>query len=668
MGGSAATPTLRVNGPVKGTRSGPLRAPRGRPPARALLATTLLLSALAGPSPARAEAETEPTPASGGALRVTADPPRLVLGRDGTAELRIAAPAEVEDLTVTVSVGRVENVRRVPGGFAARYRPPAERYPQVALVAAVGRWPRGACDGWLAIPLAGQGGARVRGEPGQEVSLRIGNRIFPGQVGQDGVALIPVVVPPGVREGHHNFTPVDLDVPDTLLVHGALDRPTVRVDRKEQLRFFVYVVAPHGAARRSDVPVVEASRGVVAITPREAGAFEGTWALPPGTAGEERLTLRAPGGSAARAVVRLVTLAGPPATVAVSFDRSALVAGEGDEIQVTARALDAAGNPAPAALVMASELGTFGPAEDLGPGAVASRLKVPAGFGGRRELIVSARAPSSGISGARTLTLVPAPAATVTLSPDRGVYRADGRTEVELALAVRDRFGNPVWGVPRVSSGHGQITRLAPSAPGDWRVSYRPEPVRGRVSDVVAAELGPVRGEADVLLVPPLRPGGLLVSAGALGFGNGSAGGLSLGAGVELPVPEAWTLPPSLRAGWRLDALGLAGGGGDRGLGILAGAVVRGEVRHGPEWFASATAGAWLGVAGRSGRAGAAPALRLAMGAALPVRNGAPFVEVGLLGAGRTPLDGTAAVQLSVGYRWDLPGAGHRTTAFLGEE
>jgi len=92
---------------------------------------------------------------------------------------------------------------------------------------------------------------------------------------------------------------------------------------------------------------------------------------------------------------------------------------------------------------------------------------------------------------------------------------------------------------------------------------------------------------------------------------------------------------------------------------------VRGEVRHGPEWFASLTAGPWLGVAGRSGRAGAAPAVRLGLGAALPLRRGAPFVELGLLGTGHTPLDGQAAVQLSLGYRWDLPRDGGGGAAAL---
>ncbi len=150
--------------------------------------------------------------------RSPADPPRLVLGRDAGAELHIAAPPDVEEVAITCNAGRVENVRRQPGGgFTARYRPPPERFPQVAIVSALGRGASGPVDGWLAIPLAGQGDARVRGQPGSEVILRIGDRSFgPGRVADDGVALIPVVVPPGVKEGHQGFTALDLEVPETL--------------------------------------------------------------------------------------------------------------------------------------------------------------------------------------------------------------------------------------------------------------------------------------------------------------------------------------------------------------------------------------------------------------------------------------------------------------------
>jgi hypothetical protein len=624
---------------------------------------TLLLCAAAGPDPRAAPDQDEPAPASGGALRLTADPPRLVLGKDPGAELRVAAPADLEELSITASVGRVEGARRLPGGgFAARYLAPAERFPQVAILSAVGRGPRGAADGWLAIPLSGQGDARVHGAPGEDVSLRIGDRTFgPVRVGADGLAQVPVVVPPGVREGHHGFAAVDLRVPETGLIHAAVDRTALRADRREQVRFFVYVVAPQGAARRGDPPVVEPSRGVVTLAPREPGAFEGTWSLPPGPAGEERLAFRIPGAPASRCAVHVTAVAGPPVALELAFDRGAVVAGEAAEVQVTARALDAVGNPAAATLELAAEEGELSPAQEAGPGVVQARLRVPPAFGGRNELVVVARAPSTALSSARTLTLTPGPVASAVLSPDDGVFRGDGRSEVVLTLELRDRFGNPVPGVPAVRAVRGGIRSLAPAGPGLWRIRYTAAAVAERVPDRVEVELGGVRASADLLLVPP-RTAALLASAGGLAGVSGPSGPW-LSAGAELPLPASLSLPPTISAGWRLELLGFAGGGAgredDRAVALLAGGVLRNELRHGPEWWASATAGALFATADRPGasvRWGAAPALRLGVGAGIPVRGGTPFLELGFLGSTHTPVGSVAAVTLSIGYRHDLAG------------
>lgn len=268
--------------------------------------TARLLAAVLAAAPLVARAQ-EPAPGAGGVLRITAEPPRLLLGRDAGAELRIQAPPEVEELAVLPSAGRVEGVRRLSGGgFTARYLPPPDRAPQVAILAALGRTARGAVDGWLAIPLSGQGEARVRTAPGAEITLDIAGRAFgPRRADAQGVAVIPVVVPPGVTEAHHGFRPVDLKVPERPLLHAVADRSAVRADRAEQVRVYAYVVAPHGAARRGDVPVLEPSRGSVQVAAREPGAFVATWSLPPGAVGTDRLVVRLPGSAVSRAELRL---------------------------------------------------------------------------------------------------------------------------------------------------------------------------------------------------------------------------------------------------------------------------------------------------------------------------------------------------------------------------
>jgi hypothetical protein len=624
----------------------------------------LALLALAGlPGLARAQAD---TPASGGALTVAAEPAQLVLGRDLGAELRVAAPPEVAELSITASVGKVDGVRRLPGGgFTARYHAPAERYPQVAIVAAVGRAGAACLDGWLAVPLAGQGDARVRGIPGADVSLRIGERSFgPGRVGGDGIAVLPVVVPPGVREGHQGFTAVDLHVPETTLVHAVLERSAAQADRSDGLRFLVYVIAPHGAARRGEAPIVEATRGSAVLRPREPGAFEGTWTLPPGLAGEERLTVRLEGSPASKVVLRAVTAPGPAAAVALAFDHPAIVAGSVEEVGVTARAFDAAGNPVASVVVFSADAGAL-TQEQAGPGAARATVRLGPRFRGRGQIVVQAKALTTGVTAEAPLPLQAAPPATARLRPARAYTDGDGRSDAQLTLEVRDAFGNLAAGTPRVTASAGAAPRLEPLERGRWAVRWRGEATDPPAPARLEATLGEARAEASVWAMPDARrQGALFLGAGGLVplAGGGKAGG-SLLLGVELPGPAVRVLSPERSLGLRVEVLAAARGrsvpGGsqqERSAAVLAGPVLKGLLPP-ARWFAGVTAGALWGTAvppGRSARGGLAPALRLSLGVAAPVGRTAPFLELSLLSAGHTPAGGLTALLLSLGVRHDL--------------
>jgi hypothetical protein len=650
-------------------------ARRPRPADR--LARVALAAALAALAAGARAADA--VPAAGGALRISAEPHRLVLGRDGGAELRIAAPAEVEDLALAASAGRIEAVRRLPGGgFAARYRPPADRIPQVAIVSALGRTARGLLDGWLALPLSGRGDARIRTRPGARIALRIGDETFgPRAAGADGVAVIPLVVPPGVRQAHQGFTPVDLHVPETPLVHAILDRATVHADRSETVRVLAYVVAPHGAARRGDVPVFEPTRGAVAFAAREPGAFEGTWTLPPGAAGEERLAVRLPGSIVSRVVLRVEALTGPAATVAVGFDRDALTAGAGDGVKVVARVLDGGGNAVAAPLELAADLGALEGVTESGPGAVTARLVVPPSFGGRRAVVVTARSPTARLAGARTLLLVPGAAAVARISPDDAVLVADGARAATLRVAAADRFGNPVAGSPpEVRAARGRILGVE-AADGGWVVRYRPPAVSGRAEDRVEARLGEASARAELLLVPPRTGASASAWAGVAADARGRFVGPRAGLAAELASPVA-ALPPALAFAWRVEAEGLgaerevpAAPARPRGSvrllsgALLAGGALHHDLRHAHVW-ASATGGALLGRADPSdaaARTGVGPAGRLAVGAALPLRPGAPYLEASVLAAGGGPAGAFAAFGLSAGVRFDLEGVPWRRSS-----
>lgn len=599
----------------------------------------LLAAAVAGaPGEVRAH-----DPAVGPPLQVVAEPAQLVLARDAGADLRISTPADVEDVSVTTSAGRIEDVRRLPsGGFTARYVSPASRVPQVAIVAAVARTPRGTVDGWVAIPCFGQADARVRAAPGAEIELTVGGRKFgPRTAGSDGLAVISIVVPPGVREAHHGFKPIDLGVPETSLLHAVLERTTGHADRTERVRALAWVVAPHGAARRGDAPVFEASRGSVAVTERQPGEIEAVWTLPPGRAGEERLVVRLASSAVSRSVLRLETAKGPPAVVAVSFDRSDAVAGAEEGVGVTVRALDAGGNPVQAAIALDADGATITDVREPEPGLILARLRAPASLGRRTEAVVHASAPEAGISGTRTLPLVPGPPARAWLE---GVRPVRSGREAVLTLRVADAGGNPVSPTPAVTADRGKIVAVQAAGAGTWRVRWAVPAVDIPSLARVVATAGGAQATAEPVLLPRRPAVSVDGFAGGWWDARGRASGAHLGAALDFPAHPEREAPLGFELAWRgeLDAAWLDT---RSGLAILGGGSASRVLGPNVAMRASASGGAWLA----SG--GAAPAARLGIGVGLERRGFAPFVETAVLAAAGGADGAFAAITLSAGVR-----------------
>jgi len=660
----------------------PLRAARAAAAALALLLAALApaggaLAGAAGAIPAFSPPGAA-GPGGGGALRVTASPPRLVLGTDGSAELRIDAPDEVQELNLTVTAGRIEGLRRLPsGGFTARYRPPAERHPQVAIVAAAASPGSGLLDGWLAIPLDGQGDARVPAPPGAEVTLQVADRSFgPRRAGADGVAVVPVIVPPGVREAHQGFKPIDLRVPETSLLYAALDRTALLADRVERVRVIAYVVAPHGAARRGDEPLFEPSRGSVTVRAREPGAFEAIWSVPPGPAGEERLAVSLPGSAVSRRVLRVRSSPGQPAAVAIAFDREVVVAGEAEAVTVTARALDAAGNPVAAELEIGADGGVVTSAVDRAPGVREARVVLGPRFGGRRALVVTASSPGGGVAAERVLPLRPAAPVVARLQSDDVLF-ADGAREARLRVSVLDRYDNEITVAPRVTAARGRVAAVEPDAAGGYAIRYVGPRVDGREADRLAFDVLGLEAEAPVLLAPPRGPLGAVLTVGGFSDVRGRFAGARTGLALERegvrqdrPGSPAQPAVGDLVLSARLEVeLGGYGGlrvarGPSRGQDafglaatLLAGVAAARELRAGPTLFASATAGvhfARVDPAAAPPTSGFAPAGRLGLGVGWRRRSRMPFLEASILAAGPARAGAFAALALSAGLRFDL--------------
>jgi hypothetical protein len=575
---------------------------------------------------------------------MTADPAQLLLGRDAGADVRVTVPDDAESVAISASVGRVEDVRKIGAGrWAARFVAPAGRIPQVAIVAAVARTPRGSPDGWIAIPCSGQAEARVRAAPGSEIVLDVGGRRFgPRTTGKDGVAVIPIVVPPGVREAHHGFKPIDLNVPEMPLLHAVLDRAAVLADRPERVRVLAWIVAPHGAARRGDAPVFEPTRGTVTVAERQPGEVEAVWTLPPGRAGEERMVVRLAGSPVSREVLRLDVVVGPPAVVAVSFDRDAAVAGGAEGVAVTVRALDAGGNPVRAALAVEGEGAALEDVREPEAGVATARLRVPASLGGRTAAVVRARVVDAGVSGTRTLALVAGPPAHASLAPSAGPVRSG--VETELTLRVSDEGGNPVSPRPQVTGERARILGVEAAGAGTWRVRWVAPAVETAGRARIVATTGGVDAVAEPVLLPP-RPGAAVgVSLGGADDLRGGDWRPSFAAAVDFAAGPARALPLGVELAWRAEGQGTRVGGRP-GIALLGGGSASRVLGPTVVVRTSASVGAWL----TSGAV--APAARLALDAGLERRGPAPFVEAALLGATDGRDGAFAAFTISAGIR-----------------
>ena len=216
-------------------------------------------------------------PAGGGALRVVAEPSRSCSG---------ATRAPTVDPDAAGGRGDLGHGERRPDRAAWRPRragsPRASSRPPSSLAGRDRRRHRPRRGGparRLARDPALRTGRRARAREPRRArhAAHRGSHVRPGITGEDGVAVIPVVVPPGVREAH-GFRPVDLHVPETALVHAVAHGAAVQADRTEQVRV-VAVRAPHGAARAGTCRC--SSRRAARSRSRASGAFEVVWTPPP---------------------------------------------------------------------------------------------------------------------------------------------------------------------------------------------------------------------------------------------------------------------------------------------------------------------------------------------------------------------------------------------------
>ena len=474
------------------------------------------------------------------ALEVPAAP--LVAGRGAPTTLKLhvrdaaGRPARAA-LRVAASVGRLGPLRETATGeYTLTYTPPDEKYPEVAIVAALS-----VADGaFTAAPirLAARVTVNGEGEPGARMTIAVDGRDFPTTtVGADGKFSVPIVVPPGGRAtgvsidklGNQQRREIDLALPPfPHLLIGAVP-PTLPADGAARAEVVAFAVDARGNPERRALPPLSASAGTLSA-PTSHGDGSTTWTLTaPSTIGTHAVTLRA-GGATTSVTLR----PGPPRTIEVLTPKEPLPAGLDAAVSVDARVLDADGSPVPGArLTAALEGGRVLGTSERGGGLYAIELVPPRDAGrGTAQLHVEVAGVAPGPP--RRVTLHPLP------------RTPDGRLTAE--AWVDDDLGLPCAGarVELAAPGAGgsvAVETVTADRYGTARVSFAAPPARLFRVTAQPAELPGVAAALDYLVV-----GGVVHAVGSTaGGGVVEAGEPPSFPSVDAPLPLRPAAPLDLR-------------------------------------------------------------------------------------------------------------------------
>jgi len=472
---------------------------------------------------------------------VEVQPRVLALGGGETARVVVRSGGAPRLVT---SAGALAPPREIePGVFEAVLAPPLEAHPQLALVAAFA--PGGVGFAWL--PLVGRGVAIARTEPNATITVQIRGRVFgPAAADAEGVAQVPVEVPPGVRFAMHRGKPLDLRVPPLRQAYVVVDAAALRADRAEAVTVYAFAATPEGAPWAGAPLELSASAGRLG-PPREIGpgAIAAEWTLSPGAAGDVSIEARRPGVPVARLAV--ARAAGPPARVAVRLGAERAAAGD-PAVDVIVEISDAAGNRVDGDVVLRASFGAISTPVREETGVVRASLSLPERLDGRAEAAVEATLGE--LEDRRTIALSPAAAAAIEVTVEPTELTADGKEASEVRVSLTDRFGNGVDDpAPAVETGRGGVTAVSRDGPGRFRTRYAPRRVRADGQDAVVVRAGELVATAPVRLFEPPRQLAATVRAGALHAFGGFTAPYVAGA------IEAW--PVRFAGAWGV-SLGLA--------------------------------------------------------------------------------------------------------------
>jgi hypothetical protein len=220
----------------------------------------------------------------------TADPQQFVLGRaDAGSELTVRASASAK-VSITASVGSVEEVKREGNLFRAHYRPPKVNTPAVALLLAQVEEGGERQLRWLALALSGSDTMEIETRPGADISVEVAGRTFgPVEANEKGIAALRLVVPPGVskgtlritdKAGNTNQKPLDLEPPP--FTHLRIAARGEWASAASPLELEIFAVRPDGTPDDGARIEISAPDGEVEVLDRiDHGVYLARYLPPP---------------------------------------------------------------------------------------------------------------------------------------------------------------------------------------------------------------------------------------------------------------------------------------------------------------------------------------------------------------------------------------------------
>jgi hypothetical protein len=487
------------------------------PAARAVVVVLLLLSLTAPGWRARAAAPAT-EPAAPPATTIAMIPARasLKLGVDKEVDvlINLSGPdaARFVPLRALATVGTIDApLPGAPGHFTAHYHPPADRFPQVALLvvelgAGAARLhcaTRIALEGATLFPFHTSGGASV--------TMRVGDRQFgPVVADRQGHVEIPIDVPPGVRKaearavdksGGARATEVDLQLPPfprvLLLAPASLEVGSFT-------EITVSALDEDGAPAAADQLTLTASVGLAHPLGGPPGEARFLFEVPlhVGT-GAVALAAVAPGRVAGRAELVVPLRAGPPSHLSITASDRWLVVGDPRPIFLSISSHDRFGNPTSATDVIARVDGRPTPVELTPAGAATFSVVPPAKYDGRENLMVDATLGE--IVASQPLHVTGGPPERLTLQVAATRIVADGKRGTQLRVQAVDGNGTPTsvsglsWETPEGRIGDVRVPR-----DGEYLADYVPDRTRAPHRETIAVMASErLRADASFEVVPP---------------------------------------------------------------------------------------------------------------------------------------------------------------------